>query len=558
MLRYIFKLVLLLNAATVLAHGGEDHAGEQQQQKPGKNYFTVNGVSDMFELVLRYEPIRPNEKVQMTLFVSDFETNKPVSNAAINITSIEGDLKFNTVLIDSGTYRVEGVFPAEKEYTLAANISAGDKADLITLDHVDAGRQLEMEEDHADEENAGSWKTALFIGGAFIAGILLTWLVSRKSMNRGTMSIFLVLVNLLVPLQPYQKAFAHGGEEHDHGNEKKESAGTGRTNELEIPKETQFLFNVETSFAGYSSLNNVMQLYGRVTSTPEGEALVMVPQTGTLVTLNVNVGDKVGKGQILAVVEQALGAAEQVQLEAERSANQGELEQAKKDFERLKSLEGIVAQKEIAAAEVRYKTALQNQKVYSSLSGNGRTVTIKSPIDGVVSNFNLSKGQVLEQGQQLFSIIDNSKLKIEAQVYGNDIKRISPEMRFMLDPLNGDRSVEARLVANSKIIDPVTQATTLVLETDNPNSMLMPGQYVTVNVIERSKQQQMTVPSSAISDINGKPVVYVHTAPEVFTVKFIQTGESSNESTVVTKGLEEGERVVANGAYQVKSIYLNQ
>lgn len=559
MLRYLLKFVLLLNAAAALAHGGEDHGGAEEQQKPGKNYFTVNGASQLFELVLRYEPIEPNEKTKMILFVSDFETNRPVSNAKISLTTIEGDLKFTTTLADSGTYHIEGVFPAEKEYTLAANIAAAGKADLITLDHVDVGRKLTMEEEHAqDEENPG-WKTGLFIGGAFIAGILLTWLVSRKSMSRKTMSIFLVLANMLVPLQPYQQAFAHGDEEHnDTGGSRKTAAGGAQADELEIPKETQFLFSIETAFAEYSNFNNVMELYGRVVSTPEGEALIMAPQTSTIVSLNVNVGEKVGKGQILAVVEQTLGPAEQVQLEAEKSANKGELEQAKKDYDRLKSLEGIVARKEIVEAEVRYKTALQNQKVYSSIGGSGRTITIKSPINGIVSNFNLSTGQVLEQGQQLFSVIDNSKLKIEAQVFGDDIRKITPGMRFTLDQVNGSKSIEARLVASGRMVDPTTQAAQVILETDNPDAVLMPGQYVTVNVISRSEEQKVIVPSTAISDINGKPVIYVHTSPEVFKVRYIQEGESSNENTVIVKGVKEGERVVVNGAYQVKSIYLNQ
>ena len=557
MLRYLLKLALILSALNLFAHGDEDHGAAPKQQGIGKSYFTVNGSSNKFELVLRYEPVKAGNKTRMVLFVSDYETNKPVNNAKIDVSTIEGDLNFTTVQVDSGTYHVDGAFPANKEYTLVANIAAGARADLLTLDHVDVGRELPTEEEHAHDEGGMNWETWLWIGGAFAGGILITWLLLRRKQNRRTMSILLLAVNLLIPFQPYQQAIAHGGEEHQHGEGKAAPAGT-KTDELDIPKETQFLFDIETSFSAHSNFNNVVKLYGRVTSTPEGEARIMAPQPSSIVTLNVSVGQKVGKGQILAVVEQTMGAAEQVQLEAEKSENQGELEQAKKDYDRLKSLEGIVARKEIVAAEIRYKTAVQNQKVYASVASSGRTITIKSPINGVVSNFNLSTGQVLEQGQQLFSIIDNRRLKIDAQVFGNDIKKITPDMRFTLDPIDGGHTVEAKLVAFGKTVDPVTQAAQLVLETDNPEATLMPGQYVNVNVIAKSEQQQVIVPSSAISDINGKPVVYIHKGPEVFTVRFIQAGESSDQNTVVLKGLVEGERVVVNGAYQVKSIYLNQ
>lgn len=561
MSRYFLIVVLLFLSVNLFAggdpsdghsHGNEAPAAAGRNTKP---YFTVSSVSDKFELVLRYDPIKGGEKVNMRLFVSDFETNKPV-DGKIEVSTIEGDLKFTVTRLDSGIYNVAGTFPANKDYDLVANISAGNKADLMTLEHIAVGQELPKAEEPHEEGTGVAMKTILYIGLSFLGGILLTWLLLRRRQNKRTMSIILITISLTIPVQPYQQAFAHGGE--DHGDNKSTST-TGKTDELEIPKETQFLFDIETAFAKYSNYNNVVKLYGRVTSTPEGEARIMAPQPSSIVTINVSVGQKVGKGQILAVVEQSLGAAEQVQLEAERSVNQGELEQAKKDYDRLKSLEGIVAKKEIVAAEIRYKTAVQNQKVYSSIaSGNGRTFTIKSPIDGVVSNFNLSTGQVLEQGQQLFSIIDNSKLKIEAQVFGNDINKISQDMRFTLDVMNGQKTVEAKLVAFGKMVDPVTQATQLVLETDNPDAILMPGQYVSVNVIEKSAQQQVVVPTSAISDINGKPVIYIHTKPEVFAIRYVQTGEGNNESTVVLKGLKEGERVVVNGAYQVKSIYLNQ
>lgn len=555
MLRYIIKLLLILLSVNAYAHGDEDHGGGQEQVRPGKTYFTVNSTSDKFELVLRYEPIKGGEKANMKLFVSDFETNKPIDGAKIDIATLEGDLKFTVTRLDTGIYNVSGTFPANKDYDLVANISVGPKADLLTLEHIVVGQELPLAEEHAAEGAGMDMKTILYISLAFVGGILLTWLLLRRRQSRKTISVILITVSLTIPVQPYQQAFAHGDE--DHGDNKP-STGTGKTDELEIPKETQFLFDIETTFAKYSNYNNVIKLYGRVTSTPEGEARIMAPQPSSIVTLNVSVGQKVGKGQILAVVQQTLGAGEQVQLEAERSANQGELEQAKKDYDRLKSLEGIVARKEIVAAEIRYKTALENQKVYSSIAGSGRTITIKSPINGIVSNFNLSTGQVLEQGQQLFSIIDNSKLKIDAQVFANDIDKISKDMQFTLDPMNGSNSVEASLVAFGKMVDPVTQATQLVLETDNPEATLMPGQYVNVNVIAKGEQPQVVVPTSAISNINGKPVIYIHKSPEVFTIRYVQTGESNNEFTVVLKGLKERERVVVNGAYQVKSIYLNQ
>lgn len=182
-------LLLAISNQFVFAHGGEDH-GEKKKEtnKPGRTYFTVNSVSDVFEMVLRYEPIDKEHPTQMKLFVSDFTTNKPIDSANIEITSPDNDkLKFVVKQIDKGTYTVEGTFPENKSYSLVANISAGDNADLMTLQGIEVGKKLSLpKEEEPTKSSFFSWQMLLvFLGGMLASFILLLFIFRKKKITIG-------------------------------------------------------------------------------------------------------------------------------------------------------------------------------------------------------------------------------------------------------------------------------------------------------------------------------------------------------------------------------------
>lgn len=183
LLYFIFSLPFgeSWRGASLFAHGGEDHGEKKPEKVTGKSYFTVNSVSDVFEMVLRYQPIETGHGTAMTLFVSDFETNIPVDSAKIEITCPDDEkLKFIVEQTDKGIYKIGGTFPENKKYSLVVNISDGDNADLMTLEGIEVGKELaEVEEAHT-EASFFSWQTI----GTFLGGIIFTvlslWLLMRK------------------------------------------------------------------------------------------------------------------------------------------------------------------------------------------------------------------------------------------------------------------------------------------------------------------------------------------------------------------------------------------
>jgi cobalt-zinc-cadmium efflux system membrane fusion protein len=362
-----------------------------------------------------------------------------------------------------------------------------------------------------------------------------------------------------VLLPPPAALWAHGGE--DHGGAAPASMGVALTDAVALPKESQFLFGVRTALAGYSDTYNRLTLYGTVSAAAGGEGRVVVPQTGRIVSLAAKVGQVVRAGQALAVIDQTLDATQQIGLSTERANAQAELRAAQQDYARLQTIADIAARKDVVAAELRLRQARQNAGI---LNGQARTrrVTITSPISGTVDVFTLALGQQVTQGDELLRVLNPGKLRVEAQVFAQDLDKIPAGAQFQVEGLQGQTgSVPARLVVFSNVVNPVNQARQLVLELDNTGSNLFrAGQAVNVQVLGRSGgKKQLVIPTSALTDLNGKPVVFVHTDPETFKIHYVQPGSANGEQTVLLGGdVNENDRVVSVGTYQLKSIYLNQ
>ena len=136
----------LIYARPVNAGGGDDHTHANEQPATSavqEKYFSSEASSANYELLLRYEPIMPGKAAHLTLFVSDFETNKPVNDADIKITSQEDpSITFTIHQNGNGTYEVETTFPKKQTYSLAVTIEGSLGPDLLLLQDINAGEEL--------------------------------------------------------------------------------------------------------------------------------------------------------------------------------------------------------------------------------------------------------------------------------------------------------------------------------------------------------------------------------------------------------------------------------
>ena len=238
----------------------------------------------------------------------------------------------------------------------------------MLLPGIDVGKELPVVAVAAPIQAEANWYSNPYtlLGGGLLLGMGLMFLLMRLR-NRRVAVVIAVLLGTL-PTANWQSAIAHGGE--DHGGAA--SGGAGTSNTFTIPKETQFLFGILTQRLQNSDQAQTTTVAGTVIPSSSGQAVVQSPQVGRITSLLVRVGQTVSKGQTLAIVEQTIDAATQVNLQSERNNLTAELQVARKEYDRLKSIEDIIAKRDLTEAEARLNRAQANLKVFTNIAQGGR------------------------------------------------------------------------------------------------------------------------------------------------------------------------------------------
>jgi RND family efflux transporter MFP subunit len=361
--------------------------------------------------------------------------------------------------------------------------------------------------------------------------------------------------------------FAHGDEEH---GPKSGSGGFGK--KVEAPKETQFLFEVLTQSISKDDYQGAATMFGTVVPASGGLGAVVAPLSGRMASVRVQVGQSVRAGQVVAVLQQSVATADQVGVAASNATLALQVETAKvrlaaaqREYDRLKKIEDIAAGKDIAAAEANLNAArtelatLNARAVGANATANGRMVTLTAPVSGVIGAFTLTPGTEVTAGQTLMTITNIKKVYIEAQVYDRDLSAIRSDNRFTVTCSTDDhKTAEVRLIAQAQAMNTGNQSQRVLFEMQNPNGDFKIGEFVTLTALNNHKSRQIAVPNAALTEINGKTAVFTKRGPEIFEMTYVQTGEDDGTHTLILKGIEEGRKIVVQGAYEVKMMYLNQ
>lgn len=548
------KIALILTAALPLllcAHGGESHDAAPATVKE-LNYFSTEASSDKYEVLLRYNPVKPGEHADLTLFLSDFLSNVAVDSAAIKLSSPDdAALQFEVSKTEAGIYSVHVAFPEKKIYKINVNIDGPHGADLIALTGVDVGKELEKET--ISEQNWYEQTWVVFTGG-LLGGLLIMFLLMKFSRKTKTLVLLFVFTTAHVPVS---QLYAHGGE--DHGD----SGGHALSTSIYIAKETQFLFDMTTVRLETGDFTESTALYGTIVPSSNGQALVQSAQSGKIHSLNVTVGQKVNKGQLLAVLEPSLDAASLVNFAAERNRVNAEYTAADAEYKRLLDLKDIVSQQDIDEAKARFETAKTNKALFDGLATGSadpsRLIYLRSPIDGIVENFTLSIGSTVNAGETIFTVTDLSKVYIETQVFDQDVDKITEGGRYSVEcTTDNHKCADVKLLSTAQSVNASNQSQRVLFEMDNRDGEFKIGEFVNVRVFAKEPSREITVPNSAITEVNGQPAVFIKDAAENFSLSYVQLGEDNGDFTVVLKGVEENERVITSATYQAKMIFLNQ
>ena len=179
-------------------------------------------------------------------------------------------------------------------------------------------------------------------------------------------------------------------------------------------------------------------------------------------------------------------------------------------------------------------------------------ITLTSPVDGVVLSRDLSPGQRFDRGTEFYRIADLSKVWIIADIYGDEAQWYRPGAKVRVTVRELGKTLYATVGKTPPLFDPASRTLSLRLEADNPGFQLRPNMFVDLE-FSTPAPPGLAVPAEAVLDSGLQKIVYVETSDGVFEPKPVQIGTAYSSRVTITRGLNEGDRVVTSGNFLVDS-----
>jgi Cu(I)/Ag(I) efflux system membrane fusion protein len=315
-------------------------------------------------------------------------------------------------------------------------------------------------------------------------------------------------------------------------------------NTVMMSPEAIALANIETSVVGEGATRKEVRLFGKIQPDERLQQTQTAYVGGRIERLLINaVGDKVSKGQTLAVIySPELYSAEQ-ELVAALGFPEGPQRKALVDaaVEKLRLLN-------ITQAQINEVVRNRKASPYVSLKAN---------TSGTVVEKNIAQGDYVNQGQPLLKIADLSRVWAVFQAYEGDLPfvRTGATVHFTSEAMPG-KTFTGTVSFIDPLLDAKTRTAGVRVVMANPGGMFKPEMIITGNATASLAHADgaIVVPKSAVMWTGKRSVVYVKddTAEQpTFELREVTLGASLPDAFVIEDGLAEGEEIVTKGAFAV-------
>lgn len=290
---------------------------------------------------------------------------------------------------------------------------------------------------------------------------------------------------------------------------------------------------------------------------------------GRVVKVHVDVGQDVKKGTLLAMLHSTdLGVAEGAYLKARAKLHEADLA-----YERAKDLHEnkAVSLAELQRREAEMKTArAEARETHGRLELLGVTrqeverldrehtikadVPLRAPFDGRVIMRNITRGEVVETQQKLFTVADLSDVWVVGNVPEKDVHFIGKDQTVEVVAAAYPHAIfKGRITYVSDVLDPATRTMRLRVTVPNPDMRLKPEMYALVRVYSEPDPETLTVPLAAIQNGPTGKMVFVQRGANEFEFRTVKLGPEHGEVVTVLNGVKAGEPVVTKGSFVLKS-----
>ena len=363
------------------------------------------------------------------------------------------------------------------------------------------------------------------------------------------------------------------------------AASTGRVTFL---MEQQWLIRLKLAKAEEAMRAPQIQSTGRIVPVPSKRAVVAPPVGGIVESGTIpRIGQRVMQGQVLAKLRQTPTAAEGAQIQAANT--QIHIENTRLEVERRRLVQAEVeaaARLEEATHDLGRSQRLYEKKAYSAkaleadeldktakaaqleairaqlralqattpaTSVSDSEYDVRAPISGTIVRVNKSAGEQVAPGEAIIEIVALDTVWVEAPIFERDLGKLARQGSAVFTTTAfPEREFQGRLVDIGKIVDEQSRTATAIFEVVNRSEELSIGMQADLRLNGGTPASVLLVPREAVLDNEGKKIVYVLLSGEEFERRDVVLGDEYGGKVAILSGIKPGERVVTQGAYQLK------
>lgn len=549
-------LLLVAIVALGLASAARAHEGHGDEAPAAASALPrVTAESESFELVGILQP-----GGVMLVYLDRWADNAPV-DGALTVT-LEGQ-EVAAERLGIGIFSLRHPRLAQPgSVDLIFSITAGEEMDLLT-GHVDIPDTASVVAEHHTWLEALREAPWLLAGGLglLILGLLLGRLSAPRALPpmveedaapatptpankpaRVAVPVALLLLSAL-PVLAQSPALAQPNVAEPP---RRMDDGT-----VFMPKPSQRLLTIRTGLATPGEALATIQMVGTLVPDPNASGRVQPSQSGRLEPGErglPTLGQRVERGEVLAYVTPSYTAAERGGLVQNAAELDAQITILQARVTRLTALRGSVSEREISEAQAELAGARgRRAAIQPALSGREALV---APVSGYVSVVRAALGQLVDNQQAVFEIVDPDRLWVEALAFD----------RAALDNIAGasavlgdGRSVELEFAGRGLTVR--QQAVPINFRVVSPPRDMAIGAPVVVLVRSRRNVEGIVLPAEAVvRSAEGPPVVFEHTGAERFAPRPVRVQPLDGARVVITAGLESGARVVTQGANLIAQV----
>jgi membrane fusion protein, multidrug efflux system len=294
------------------------------------------------------------------------------------------------------------------------------------------------------------------------------------------------------------------------------------------------------------NFNHYIDVQGRIDSDKNVQVSPETP--GIIQRVNVQLGDKVRKGQILAELDGSVLAQSIEEVKAQAAF-------ANTMYEKQK---GLWDQK--VGTEVQYLSAKNNKESLdnrlSTLQRQYAMTKVKSPIDGIVDEVRSKQGEAAMPGMPIFRVVNLSEFKVVAEVAEAYLGEINVGDDVLVNLPDAGQDIKGKVTDKTNVIDATNRTFKIEVALKGQNAALRPNMIAKVKINDYSKKSAVIVPVNTVQETDeGKYVYVAEKAGNAYKVKkqFVKTGKSYLDKVEILEGLNTGDLLITAGFQDITS-----